>query len=239
MFSDSSSITAPSLLHKHTRSKGSFLRRHYPASSVVGPLRLPDRPPPFLATFGAATPSQSRASLTDPNHLPCMPCSIPRWTGSGARWLTSGAFPRGFLPCPCCLPRYRGGSASTSLLSRPAQASHALRPVELLTHPGQRTTLFYLPCGSLDSLAAVILNMLLECFDGGAPIAPSWSTVPGLRGGHGLGSFNHGPFKHKAFGADTAIVHSLEPPAPFSLDRRTKTILCEQEEHEQDSMLLF
>ena len=99
-----------------------------------GPLRLPDWPPPFLATFGAATPSQSRASLTDPNHLPCMPCSIPRWTGSGARWLASCAFPRGFLPCPCSLPRYRGGSASTSLLSRPAQASHALRPAELLTH---------------------------------------------------------------------------------------------------------
>ena len=38
--------------------------------------------------------------------------------------------------------------------------------------PGQRTPFFYLPCGSLDSLAAVILNMLLECFDGGAPIAP-------------------------------------------------------------------
>src|SRR5260370_35585128 len=63
-----------------------------------------------------------------------MPCSLPRWTGSGARWLASCAFPRGFLPCPCCLPRYRGGSASTSLLSRPAQASHALRPAELLTH---------------------------------------------------------------------------------------------------------
>jgi hypothetical protein len=99
-----------------------------------GPLRLPDWPPPFLATFGAATPCQSRASLTDPNHLPCMPCSIPRWTGSGARWLPSCAFPRRFLPCPCCLPRYRGGSASTSLLSRPAQASLALRPAELLTH---------------------------------------------------------------------------------------------------------
>src|SRR4029434_5060756 len=80
----------------------------------------------------AATPSQSRASLTDPNHLLCMPCSIPRWTGSGARWLASCACPRGILPCPCCLPRYRGGSASTSLLSRPAQASHALRPAELL-----------------------------------------------------------------------------------------------------------
>ena len=99
-----------------------------------GPLRLPDWPPPFLTTFGAATPSQSRASLTNPDRLLCMPCSIPRWTGSGARWLASCAFPRGFLPCPCCLPRYGGGSASTSLLSRPAQASHALRPARLLTH---------------------------------------------------------------------------------------------------------
>src|SRR5215813_15592590 len=63
-----------------------------------GPLRRPDWPPPFLTTFGSATPSQSRASLTNPDHLPCMPCSIPRWTGSGARWLTSCAFPRGFLP---------------------------------------------------------------------------------------------------------------------------------------------
>src|SRR5262249_28381005 len=44
------------------------------------PLRLPDWPPSFLTTFGAATPNQSRASLTDPDHLPCMPCSIPRWT---------------------------------------------------------------------------------------------------------------------------------------------------------------
>jgi hypothetical protein len=32
-------------------------------------------------------------------------------------------------------------------------------------------TFFYLPCGSLH-IAAVFLNMLLECFDGGAPIAP-------------------------------------------------------------------
>jgi hypothetical protein len=32
--------------------------------------------------------------------------------GSGARWLASDAFPCGFLPCPCSLPRYRDGSAS-------------------------------------------------------------------------------------------------------------------------------
>src|ERR1700674_1948577 len=33
-----------------------------------------------------------------------------------------------FLPCPCCLPRLTGGSASTTSLSGPAQASLALRP---------------------------------------------------------------------------------------------------------------
>jgi hypothetical protein len=98
------------------------------------PLRLPDGPPSFLTTFGGATPSQSRASLTNPDHLLCMPCSIPRWTGSGARWLASCALPRRVLPCPCSLPRFWGGSASTSLLSRPAQASHALRPAELLAY---------------------------------------------------------------------------------------------------------
>ena len=39
---------------------------------------------------------------------------------------------RRLLPRPCCLPRFAGGSASASLLSRPAQASLALRPVGLL-----------------------------------------------------------------------------------------------------------
>src|ERR1700694_623838 len=37
-----------------------------------------------------------------------------------------------FLPCPCCLPRLTGGSASTTSLSGPAQASLALRPARLL-----------------------------------------------------------------------------------------------------------
>ena len=134
MLSDLSSITAPSLLHKHTRSKGPFLRRHYPASSVVWPSPTPRLAAALSGDVRSRDLRQSRASPNYPDHLPCMPCSIPRWTGSGARWLASCAFPRGFLPCPYCLPRYRGGSASTSLLSRPAQASHALRPAKLLTH---------------------------------------------------------------------------------------------------------
>jgi hypothetical protein len=41
---------------------------------------------------------------------------------------------RWFLPTPHGLPRFIGGSASTTILSRPAQASLALRPARLLTH---------------------------------------------------------------------------------------------------------
>src|ERR1700684_3914233 len=40
-----------------------------------------------------------------------------------------------FLPCPHGLPRLTGGSASTTSLSGPAQASLALRPAGLLARP--------------------------------------------------------------------------------------------------------
>src|ERR1700692_2075693 len=40
-----------------------------------------------------------------------------------------------FLPPPHGLPRLTGGSASTTSLSRPAQASLALRPARLLARP--------------------------------------------------------------------------------------------------------
>ena len=60
---DSSSITAPSLLHKHTRSKGPFLHRHYPASSVVWP-----SPTPRLA---AALSGGVRGR--DPQPIPSLP----------------------------------------------------------------------------------------------------------------------------------------------------------------------
>src|SRR5882724_2772933 len=39
------------------------------------------------------------------------------------------------LPCPYCLPRLTGGSASTTSLSRPTQASLTLRPARLLARP--------------------------------------------------------------------------------------------------------
>src|SRR3546814_7923577 len=42
---------------------------------------------------------------------------------------------RRLLPRSCCLPLISGGSASASSLSRPAQASHSLRPAGSLTRP--------------------------------------------------------------------------------------------------------
>src|SRR3954463_1086132 len=55
-----------------------------------------------------------------------MPCPVPRRTRTGARRL---------LPRLHGLPRFPGGSASVSSLSRPAQASLTLRPAELLDRP--------------------------------------------------------------------------------------------------------
>src|SRR5450755_2400199 len=61
--------------------------------------------------------------------FPCLDVlyPLPRWTGPGA---SVGCF-----PTPCCLPRVLAGSASTTSLSRPAQASHTLRPVDSLDRP--------------------------------------------------------------------------------------------------------
>src|SRR5215218_8227879 len=56
-----------------------------------------------------------------------MPCPLPRRTRTGARV--------GCLPVPRGLPRFSGGSASATSLSRPAQALLTLRPVGLLDRP--------------------------------------------------------------------------------------------------------
>ena len=51
------------------------------------------------------------------------------------------------LPRPCCLPRFAGGSASASLLSRPSQASLALRPVGSLNRPRRPLSRGFDPAG--------------------------------------------------------------------------------------------
>ena len=91
------------------------------------PVRLPLEPMPY-GTVEAATLAQ-HGPPSPACAIPCLdvPCPLPRWTGPGA---SVGCFPRS-----CCLPRTPGGSASTTSLSRPAQASFALRPVESLARP--------------------------------------------------------------------------------------------------------
>src|SRR6266581_146078 len=63
---DSSSITAPSLLHKHTRSKGPSLHRHCPASSVLWP-----SPTPRLAAA-----LSGNVWRRDPRQSPSLPHSL-------------------------------------------------------------------------------------------------------------------------------------------------------------------
>ena len=95
------SSTGDTQLHRYLR----------PADSRAS--RRPTAPLSPLASLSTGLPR-----LRDP--MSRVPCPLPRWTGPGA---SVGCFPRS-----CCLPRTPGGSASTTSLSRPAQAGFALRP---------------------------------------------------------------------------------------------------------------
>ena len=95
-------------------------------------------PPPALPGFiGHTTLSDSRWQR-HPSRLPSCQTGLPRLPASPLPACRahypggSHGCARRLLPRPCCLPRFAGGSASASLLSRPAQASLALRPVGLL-----------------------------------------------------------------------------------------------------------
>ena len=90
------------------------------------PVRLPPGPP-CLPRRWSSDLRPKRASPDYPDHLPNVPCPLPRWIGAGAYV--------GCFPIPRGLPRQTGGSASTSSLSRPAQASLALRPAGSLDRP--------------------------------------------------------------------------------------------------------
>jgi hypothetical protein len=96
---DSASITAPFLLHKHTRSKGPSLHWRYPASSAVRPAPTSARAGALTAALELRSPRQ-RISPHYPDHLLDLPCSLPRRIGTGAGR---------FLPCPCGLPLSQRG----------------------------------------------------------------------------------------------------------------------------------
>jgi hypothetical protein len=55
----SSPITPPRLLRKRTRSQGPFLRRHYPASTVVWPCPTPARPAVHATALEARPPTKT------------------------------------------------------------------------------------------------------------------------------------------------------------------------------------
>src|ERR1035438_2402213 len=73
------------------RSKGPSLHRHYPASSVLSPSPSPRRAALLSGSVGGLL-HPSGGSPNNPDHLPYMPCSLPRWTRAGAR---VGGFPAG------------------------------------------------------------------------------------------------------------------------------------------------
>jgi hypothetical protein len=83
-------------------------------------------PPSLVMALEVRTSTRSGSPPYCPDRLPGMLCSLPRRIRTGAH---VGSFPalRG-------LPRNSGGSASATSLSRPARASHELRPARLLTH---------------------------------------------------------------------------------------------------------
>src|SRR5438045_9396198 len=94
-----------------------------------------------------------------------MPSSLPRWTEQVLV---------GFFPCPRGLPRVTGGSASTSKLSRPAQASLALRPARL--QPAQWRTCSEAPTQPVTRPSRSVATMLTDNYMGGS--SSHWRSAP-------------------------------------------------------------
>ena len=107
------------------KSQGPLLRRHYPASTLIRPC-----PTPAMAV---AFRNVEDATLADDGSPPITRTTIPtcraHYPGG-----SSGCACR-LLPHSCSLPQMAGGSASALSLSRPAQASHTLRPAGSLSRP--------------------------------------------------------------------------------------------------------
>jgi hypothetical protein len=90
-----------------------------------GPLRLPHRPPPRERLKDATPPPARVSRVATHSFSTCHPHypgeSLGIWTVTSSE---NGS-----------LPRKRGGSALATVLSRPAQGSHSLRPMDLLALP--------------------------------------------------------------------------------------------------------
>src|SRR6185369_6763057 len=109
---------SPRHLRKRPRSQGPLLRWHYPASTLIRPCPTPIR--------AAACRDVEAATLAQDGSPPITRTTFPtcraHYPGG-----SSGCACR-LLPRSCSLPQLAGGSASALSLSRPARASHTLRP---------------------------------------------------------------------------------------------------------------
>src|SRR5215470_3791584 len=148
-------LLLPRLLPKRARSQAPFLHRSYPASSVVRACPTPDLAATQVVAFGVATPARSG--------LPrCVVLPYQRAVPTTPADPNGCTYPVSF-PVRCSLPRYTGGSASASLLSRPAQASLTLRPVNSLSRPRRPLSQgFSPPITRISCLSATRPNRLLS-----------------------------------------------------------------------------
>ena len=125
MFAGSSPITRSSLSSKAYQKSGTFPPPELPGLASTTSLSDSRRRRHPMSAFEVATLAATGLPRY-PDRLPDVPCPLPRWT---RRVRVS------MLPRPHGLPLISGGSASTPPLSRPAQASLALRPARLLNRP--------------------------------------------------------------------------------------------------------
>src|SRR3954447_3479825 len=141
MLSGSSPITDPRLLHKHTRSQGPSLRWHYPASAVLRPCPTP-----------AGTIVETMSEARPPSHagLPQLPGSPSRHAVPTTPMDRNGCVCRLLPRSTRAFPVTQAGSASTTSLSRPAQASLTLRPAGSLNRPRRPLSRGFGPPGCPD-----------------------------------------------------------------------------------------
>ena len=101
------------------------------------PVRLPPVPSPISAVEAATLTHGGSPPLPASPFRRAVPTTPADQDGCACR----------LLPRSRGLPRYAGGSASASLLSRPAQASLTLRPVGLLNRPRRPLSRGFDPAG--------------------------------------------------------------------------------------------
>ena len=116
---------SPRRLQKHAKSQGPLLRRHYPASTLLRPCPTPAMAVAFRNVEDATLATDGSPPITRTTFPTCRAHYPGGSSGCACR----------LLPNSCSLPQMAGGSASALSLSRPAQASLALRPAGSLNRP--------------------------------------------------------------------------------------------------------